>query len=334
MAETYRKLIATRFTRDFREAVAIVDEPLTDPEPGHILIRNHYAGVNATDPNITAGMYTPGAQPPIDLGAEAIGEVVAVGDGVENFKVGDPVMVLMTGCGYREYYTIKATRAIPVPAASPEVMTLVLSGLTASFGLELVGEMGSNETVLITAAAGGTGHIAVQLAKLAGNHVIGTCGSAVKAEFLKSLGCDRVVNYHEEELDVVLRSEYPNGVNLVYESVGREMFDVAVKHLARLGRLVIIGYVSEYQGKPEAITRPRIYTDLLWKSASIRSMFLTHFLRDHMAAHLMKLMNLLNEGKLRIAIDSTDFFGVAAVVDAVDHLQSGRNSGKVTVRFV
>jgi NADPH-dependent curcumin reductase CurA len=331
---TYKKLIAASFSRDFRAVTEVIEVQSEPPPPGHILMKNHFAGVNATDPNVTAGMYTPGATPPIDLGAEAIGEVVAVGDGVDSFKVGDPVMVLTVGGGYREYYTVRADRAIPVPAITPEIMTLVLSGLTASFGLEIVGEMTSGETVLVTGAAGGTGHIAVQLAKLAGNHVIGTCGSPEKAAALRAVGCDRVVLYKEEDLDAVLTAEYPRGVNLVYESVGRGMFDTCVKHLAQKGRLVIIGYITEYAGKPEAITRPRIYTDLLWKSASVRGMFLTHYLRDHMTEHLFKLSGLLQSGDLKVHIDSTEFRGVESVADAVEHLHSGGNNGKVVVRFV
>lgn len=330
---TYKKLVAAQLSRDFRAATEVVELALEAPGADEIVIKNHYAGVNATDPNITAGLYTPGQKPPIDLGAEAIGEVVAVGEHVTTFKVGDSVMVLTTGGGYREYYTTHASLAIPVPDASPEVMTLVLSGLTASIGLEVEGNMKSGETVLITAAAGGTGHIAVQLAKLAGNHVIGTCGNAEKADFLRSIGCDRVVNYREEDLDAVLKAEYPKGVNLVYESVGRKMFDTCVKHLARRGRLVIIGYITEYAGQPEEVMSARIYTQLLWKSASVRSMFLPHYLREYLPTHLMKLVGLLQSGQLKVEVDPTEFTGVDAVVDAVDYLQSGVNNGKVIVRF-
>lgn len=333
LPETYKKLVASTFTSDFRKAAEIVEVPFPEPGEDEIIMKNRYAGVNATDPNISRGLYSPrGTKPPIDLGSEAVGEVVAVGAGVESFKVGDAVMVLTTGGGYREFYVTPADRAIPIPEATPEMMTLVLSGLTASFGLEITGEMTTGETILITAAAGGTGHIAVQLAKQAGNHVIGTCGTPEKAEFLKSLGCDRVVNYREEDLDAVLKAEYPKGVNIVYESVGRKMFDVAVDHLARHGRLVLIGYISEYMDKPEVVEQARIYHKLLWKSASIRGMFLPHFFA-HMPEHLGRLTQLMQAGKLHVAVDSTPFVGVDAVVDAVEYLHSGKSSGKVTVRF-
>lgn len=332
LPKTYKKLIATKYSKDFRAVSEVVEVPFPEPAANEIVMQNYYAGVNATDPNITAGLYTPGQTPPIDLGSESVGVVVAKGADVDGFNIGDAVMTLTTGGGYREFYTVRADRAIPIPAPTPEIMTLVLSGCTASVGLEVTGEMKSGETVLVTAAAGGTGHIAVQLAKRAGNHVIGTCGTPEKADMLKQLGCDRVVNYREESLDEVLTKEYPRGVNLIYESVGREMFDTCVKHLARFGRLVIIGYVSEYMDKPEVVTKPRIYTDLLWKSASIRSMFLPHFF-NLLPEHLMRLSGLLQAGELNIAIDDTVFTGVEECVDAVEYLHSGKSHGKVVVRF-
>lgn len=330
LPSTYRKLVAARFSPRFREAAAIVEVPLEPPGPGDILVRNRCAGVNATDVNISAGRYTPGAQPPIDLGAEAVGEVAAVGDGVIAFQVGDAVLTNSLGGGYREYYTVRAGRAVRVPSASPEILALAISGVTASIGLSVTGEMKAGETVLVTAAAGGTGQFAVQLAKAAGCHVIGTCGGADKAELLRALGCDRVVNYHSEDLDAVLRAEYPRGVDLVYESVGRRMFDVALEHLAVRGRLVIIGYITEYLDVPEAVTAPRIYTKLLSKSASVRSMFLPHFFRQA-PEHLTRLLEMMRAGALQVAIDPAEFRGLEAVADAVEHLHSGRSWGKVIV---
>jgi hypothetical protein len=115
--------------------------------------------------------------------------------------------------------------------------------------------MKSQEVVLVTAAAGGTGHIAVQLAKLAGNHVIGTCSSEAKAQLLRELGCDREINYRTEDLDRVLKQEYPKGINLVFDCVGKEVFDTCVDNLAVRGRLVAIGFISEYAKNPERVNK-------------------------------------------------------------------------------
>jgi NADPH-dependent curcumin reductase CurA len=331
LPSSYRKVVATRFSKNFRKAAQVVEAPLELPGAGELLIRVHYAGVNATDVNISAGLYTPGKEPPIDLGSEVVGEVVAVGAGVEDFEPG--MMVTSTSLGgYAEYYTCRARYAIPVAEATPQILSLVLSGSTAALGLD-VGEMRSGETVLVTAAAGGTGQFAVQLAKLAGNHVIGTCGSPAKAALLRALGCDRVINYREETLGAVLKAEYPRGLDLVYESVGREMFDTCVENLAIRGRLVVIGFISEYLAAPEVVHSPRIYGKLLGKSASIRSMFLLHFIRQ-VPEHFRHLLALYDTGKLRAAVDTTRFHGVEQVADAVEHLHSGRSNGKVVVRMV
>jgi len=219
-----------------------------------------------------------------------------------------------------------------VPEATPEVLALVLSGTTASIGLSVTGEMKSGESVLVTAAAGGTGQFAVQLAKLGGNTVIGTCSSDDKADLLRRLGCDRVLNYKTEDLGTVLTAEYPRGIDLIYESVGRQMFDTCVDHLAIRGRLVIIGYITEYLHTPEVVTGQRIYYKLLGKSASLRSMFLPHFIRQ-VPEHTAKLLELFKNGQLQVAVDPTVFRGVESVVDAVEYLHSGVSSGKVVVNF-
>lgn len=331
---TYKKLVATEHNTDFRAAVEIQEVPLTPPGPGQILIRNKYAGVNAADLMMAAGKYLLPTPVPCDMGVEGVGEVVAVADDVSAFKPGDFALVNALGSGYAEYVTANARYAVPLAAATPEIMSLSIGGLTASLGLSITGQMGTGETVLVTAAAGGTGQFAVQLAKLAGNHVIGTCGSAEKAAYLRSIGCDRVINYKEESLRDVLKAEYPKGVDLVFEGVGKEMFDVSVKALARFGRLVTIGFVSEYGEQPDMPNQVRLYYQMVAKNASVRGFNLNLWYgRPEMAEHMRKLVGLLQEGKLQPQIDPTAFTGVAGAIDAVEHLQSGRSKGKVVVRY-
>jgi len=332
MPRTSRKLIATTLTPHFRQAAEIVEETLPDPGPGEVVVRNRWAGVNATDVNITAGRYSADPSLPMDLGAEAVGVVEAVGEGVEHLAPGDPVATTRIGGGYREGQLIPARHAFPVPEASPEVLSIFVSGLTASIALREVGAMRSGETVLVTAAAGGTGQYAVQLAKQAGNRVIGTCGSPDKMDLLRELGCDRPVNYREEPLRRVLREEAPQGVHLAYESVGRDLFDTALDALAVRGRLLAIGYVSEYVDGVEEVKRPRVYTRLLGKSASVHGFFLPHY-TEHFRAHTAELLGMVRQGSLRAAIDDRPFEGIGAVVDAVEYLHSGKSRGKVVVRL-
>ena len=180
--------------------------------------------------------------------------------------------------------------------------------------------------------AGGTGQYAVQLAKRAGNHVVGTCGTPEKAEFLQSLGCDRVINYREENVKQVLRDEYPDGIDLIYESVGGALFDTCVRALALHGRLIIIGFISEYVEGPQPVRQPRIYAHLLMKSASVRAFFLPHF-STYYREHARRLFQLIGEGKLHVAIDPTEFHGLDAVTDAVEYLHSGQSMGKIVVRL-
>jgi hypothetical protein len=332
MARTNRKLVATELSTDFREASSIVEEAVPEPEPHEVVVRNLYAAVNATDVNMSAGRYQPGMRPPIELGAEAVGVVVQTGDRVRQLAEGDAVVTSNLGGGYREYNVVRASDALKVPNPTPEVLSLMVSGLTASIALEEVGEMKSGETVLVTAAAGGTGQYAVQLAKRAGNHVIGTCRSQEKVEFLNDIGCDHPINYREQEVANVLDENYPSGVNLIYECVGGELFDLCVDALARYGRLLCIGYVSEYKEGAQPIEHERVYTKLIPKSASLRGFFLPHY-AEHFGPHMEKLIKLQQSGALKVSIDEHVFEGLEDIPDAVEYLHSGESKGKVVVRF-
>ena len=327
---TFRKLVATELTPDFRQSAQIVEEDAPSPGPGEVLVRNRVAGVNASDVNMTAGRYQPGVPPPFDLGFEAAGTVEAVGEGVEHLAVGDAVAHSLLGSGFRTHAVLPAKLAVPVPEASPEALSILVSGLTASIALEQVGEIREGETVLVTAAAGGTGQYAVQLAKRAGCRVLGTCSSDEKAALLRSLGCDRPINYRTENVKRVLKEEAPDGLDVVYDGVGGELFDLALRALAVKGRLLSIGFVGEYVDGPERITDVRVYHRLLAKSASVRGFFLPHYGR-HFREHMQRLFGLVRSGELQVAIDPAEFRGLEAVPDAVEHLHSGKSQGKVVV---
>ena len=332
--KTYKKLIAKQFNQDFKSAVEIVELPIPKPAANEILICNKFAGINSGFDTLLCQGKVPyvNLTPPFDLGVEAVGEVVAVGEDVQNFQVGDAVVTTVRGGGYRDYQSIDANLGIKVRQATPEILTLMPTGISALVALEKVGEMKSHEVVLVTAAAGGTGHIAVQLAKLAGNHVIGTCGSQQKATLLKKLGCDRIINYRTENLAQVLKSEYPNGINLVFDCVGKQVFDTCVENLAIRGRLVVVGFISEYGKSIEELTQPRLYHQLFWKAASVRG-FLMPLYQEYAAEARDRLLHLFYAGKLKIAIDPTPFKGIESIPTAVEYLLAGQNCGKVVVRF-
>ncbi len=331
---TYKKLVAKNFSKDFNSAVEIVEEKIPEPAGNEILIRNHYAGVNAGFDTLLCKGKIPyfSETPPIALGVEAVGIVESIGNKITDFAVGDAVLTTQRGGGYREYQAIDSALAYKVASATPEVLSLMPTGVSALVALEQVGAMGSQETVMVTAAGGGTGHIAVQLAKLAGNHVIGTCGSEAKFRLLKELGCDRVINYRSENVADVLQQEYPQGIDLVFECIGKQMFDTCVDNLAVRGRLVVVGFISEYGKNLEPVSQPRMYHKLFWKAASVRG-FLMPMYQEYIPEARDRLFNLFHRGQIQVAIDPTEFKGIESIPTAIDYLLGGQNCGKVVVKF-
>ncbi|KAK3420604.1 hypothetical protein EUGRSUZ_G01454 [Eucalyptus grandis] len=338
LPKNFEKIVVHTLTHNFRDATRIIRTPLRLPiEPQHVLVKIVYAGVNASDVNFSSGRYFQGGKGdvgsrlPFDAGFEAVGIIAAVGDSVKDLKVGMPA-ALMTFGSYAEFTMVPAKHVLSVARPDPEVVAMLTSGLTASIAREKAGQMESGKVVLVTAAAGGTGQFAVQLAKVAGNTVVATCGGREKAMLLKDLGVDRVIDYKAENIKTVLKKEFPKGVDIVYESVGGEMFDLCLNALAIFGRLIVIGMISQYQGehgwKPNKY--PGLCEKLLSKSQTVAGFFLvqySHFWQEH----LDRLFQLYSKGQLKVAIDPKRFVGLNAVADAVEHLHSGKSIGKVVV---
>ncbi|XP_053182286.1 prostaglandin reductase 3-like [Scomber japonicus] len=335
---TMKKLVVTKLSPNFREAASIQTVAVPTPGDKDLLVRNRFVGINASDINYTAGRYDPSVKPPFDAGFEGIGEVVGLGLSASScYTVGDTVAYFGSGA-FAEYTVVPAKETVPVPSVKPEFLTLLVSGATAYIALKRLGDLAKGETVLVTAAAGGTGQFAVQFAKQAGCHVIGTCSSNEKAGFLKSIGCDRPINYSVEDLAKTLRKEYPKGIDVVYESVGGSVMELAVNCLANKGRLIVIGFISGYQtasGIPE-FRGGTLPVKLLQKSASMRGFFLPHFISDYKEA-LGSMTQLFAKGKLVCEVDRGDlsqegrFVGLESVFRAVDYMYAGKNLGKVVV---
>ncbi|XP_043714536.1 uncharacterized protein LOC122662897 [Telopea speciosissima] len=251
--QSYEKIVVHTLSHNFRSATNIVCTPLKLPiKRHHVLLKIIYAGVNASDVNFSSGRYFGGSEKelasrlPFDAGFEAVGIIAALGDSVNDLKIGTPAAVMTFG-SYSEFFMVHSKHVLPVERPDPEVVAMLTSGLTASIALEKAARMESGKTVLVTAAAGGTGQFAVQLAKLAGNTVVATCGGKEKAALLKELGVDRVIDYKAEDIKSVLKKEFPKGVDIIYESVGGEMFDLCLNALAIYGWLVVIGMISQQE---------------------------------------------------------------------------------------
>ncbi|KAL4196913.1 hypothetical protein AMTRI_Chr04g185470 [Amborella trichopoda] len=336
---SFEKIVVHTLSHNFRKATAVVRTSLKFPiNDQHVLIKILYAGVNASDVNFSSGRYFSGDQKgiasrlPFDAGFEvAVGVIAAVGESVKGLKIGSPVATMSFG-SYAEFSLVSAKHVIPVTRPDPEVVAMLTSGLTASIALEEAAQLGSGKVVLVTAAAGGTGQFAVQLAKLARNKVVATCGGAEKAGLLKDLGVDRVIDYRVEDIKSVLKKEYPKGVDIIYESVGGEMFNMCLNALAVYGRMVVIGMISQYQGAEG--WKPLDYTGLcekiLAKSQTIAGFFLVQY--AHLwQEHLDRLYDLFSAGKLKVVVDPKQFVGLNSVADAVEYLHSGKSLGKVVV---
>lgn len=333
---SFRKYVVTKITSKFKEAVELVTTGAPHLGPKDILIKNKYVGINASDVNYTAARYDPGVKVPFDCGFEGIGTVVAAGDKCST-AIGQSVAYMNFGA-FSEYVVIPEKIALPVPAVKPEFVSLLVSGLTASIALDKVGEIKSGETVLVTAAAGGTGQFAVQWAKKAGCHVIGTCSSDEKVEFLRSIGCDRPINYNKESLKEVLKSEYRKGVDVIYESVGGDTFETAFNALAQKGRCIVIGMISGYESqeawKPNKL--PAIPVQLLTKSASLRGFLLFQFPKE-LPEYLMKLVSMTMSGDMKPGIDmganssTGQFIGIESIPKAVAYMYEKKNVGKIIV---
>ncbi|KAI3788408.1 hypothetical protein L2E82_01173 [Cichorium intybus] len=230
--------IVHTLSHNFLSATSIVRATLKLPiKPDHVLLKIIYVGVNASDVNYTSGRYFSGSEEeistllPLDAGLEAVGLIAAVGDDVKNLEVGTPAAIMNYGA-YAEFAMVPAELVLRVNRPDPEVVAMLISGLTASVALEKAAQMESGKTVLVTAAAGGTGQFAVQVAKLAGNKVVATCGGKDKATLLRDLGVDRVINYKEESIENA-------GFNLwYYKQLWQKHLDNLV-HLFSIGKLKV-----------------------------------------------------------------------------------------------
>lgn len=238
---------AIRFTEVGGPEVLSVDSidipPLNEYD---VLVRNKAIGVNFIDTYHRSGLYP--VNLPSGLGKEAAGVVEAVGSSVSRVKVGDRVTYVGAPLGaYAEAHAMHENALIKLPdAISYETAAaMMLKGLTAAYLLLKTHRTTSGDTFLVHAAAGGVGSILVPCAKALGATVIGTVGRESKVERAQANGCDHVVLYREEDVAAKI-SEITDGrgVDVVYDSVGKDTFDMSLNSLKRLGLMVSYGNAS------------------------------------------------------------------------------------------
>lgn len=333
--QTYRAIRLERIAPSFREGAEIVTLPLAEPQRGEIRVRNLHCGVNAIfDTQIARNAvdYVKIALPTF-TGVEAIGVVEAVGEGVTGFAPGDAAVTVRFTGGYREANTGPVAAFAPAPAATREYLALASTGVSAMVALERIGEVQSGETVAISAAAGGLGHLLVQLAVLKGCRVIGVAGGPEKCAFVASLGAERTIDYRSEDVNAVLASEYPRGIDVAIDTVSGTIFDAFLANLANHGRLVVGGAAADLEGKPEIVTAPRIAHAIYYKGASVRG-FMNGLLTPYWDDARRRLFDLYQRGKLQVHLDSQRNQGIEGIFDGIERLLSGQSMGKVVIDLV
>lgn len=228
------------------EVLQVVDLPTPEPRPGEILVRHQAVGVNFIDTYHRSGLYP--VKLPSGLGMEAAGVVEALGEDVTRFEAGDLVAYAGGPIGaYSQFHVVKADRAVKLPpGVSVETgAAALLKGMTAEFLLRRTYPVQAGETILIHAAAGGVGSIAVQWAKHLGATVIATAGSESKAQRARDLGADHVILYRDQDVAAeVRRLTDGKGVPVAYDSVGAATFEGTLGSLARRGLFVSFGNAS------------------------------------------------------------------------------------------
>ena len=223
----------------------ITGAPVPTPGPGELLIRVNAAGVNFVDISQARGLFPGGPQPPYLAGLEAAGEIVAVGEAINGLEPGVHVIGPNIGGGaFAEYMTLAATAAVPVPAGwtDEQALGLVVNWPTALAALKPLGGVTAGQTVLIHAAAGGTGQAAVKMAKHYGATVIATASPA-KHETVRALGADHVLDSRGADVAAaVLGLTGGAGADLVLESAGGDTFGASLAAARRVtGRVVVYG---------------------------------------------------------------------------------------------
>lgn len=233
-----RAWIAPRFGPPSVLRLVEVDDPT--PSPGEAVVRVRAIGLNFADCAARMGVYPRVPRPPFVPGMEVSGEVVAVGDGVDAGLVGARVAAVPIFSGHAELVRVPQTHLRRLPDAVDFVVgaSLAVTGITADHGLRTVGRIRRGERVVITAAAGGVGTMAVQMAATAGAQVVAVASTPAKRELAKGLGALETYGYEE------YRTAVREGVDVVFDSVGGALFRPGWRALRGDGRYVIYGFAA------------------------------------------------------------------------------------------
>ncbi|KGD85940.1 NAD(P)H-quinone oxidoreductase [Rhizobium sp. YS-1r] len=314
------------------EVMVTAKGPLPAIRPGEILVKVEAAGVNRPDVAQRSGNYPPPKDASPILGLEIAGEVVALGEGVREFKPGDKVCALANGGGYAEYCAVPAGQALPWPkgydavkaAALPETFFTVWANLFQMAGLT------EGESVLIHGGSSGIGTTAIQLARAFGATVYATAGSKEKCEACERLGAKRGIDYKTEDFAEVIRQETGGkGVDVVLDMIGAAYFEKNLSVLAKDGCLSIIAFLGGNTAEKVNLT-PIMVKRLTVTGSTMRPRTAEEkrAIRDDLLAQVWPL---LEEGRVAPVIHSVLPFD--RVVEAHRLMETSSHIGKIVLKL-
>jgi putative PIG3 family NAD(P)H quinone oxidoreductase len=312
------------------ERMHVGEAPVPSPKPGEMLIEVAYAGVNRPDVFQRLGNYPPPADASPTLGLEVAGRVAALGEGVDDWRVGDAVCALTPGGGYAEYCTTNAAWALPPPAglSMRDAASLPETYFTVWHNVFERGRLESGETFLVHGGSSGIGLAAIQLAKAFGATVITTVGNAEKAAFCRGIGADHVINYRESDFPAeVAAITHQRGVDLILDMVGGDYIERNLRSLAIEGRLAIIAFLQgsrvEVDWRPIMMKRLTVTGSTLRASPPARKAGIARALRE-------RVWPLFAQGRLKPVV--TREFALEQAPAAHALMESSAHIGKIMLR--
>jgi NADPH-dependent curcumin reductase CurA len=311
---------------------AWTEEPIPEPKTdGDIVVQNLYLSCDPTQRGwLARDTYMPAVPIGEVVRSGAVGRVVASRSAA--FAEGDLVQGLF---GWQDYALVRAdgrmpTKLLPGVPIELQMSALGLTGITAYFGLLDVGRPKAGEVVLVSGAAGATGSVVGQIARIQGCRAIGLAGGKDKCDWLRSEArFDAAIDYKAEDVGARLRELCPDGVDVYFDNVGGDLLDVALARLAMRGRVVLCGAIATYNDA-ELRPGPKNYLNLLLKRGRMEGFLVFDYLARAPEA-VMQLYGWIQEGKL---VDRVDVeHGLENAPRALRRLFEGKNRGKQLVQL-
>ncbi|MBC8049494.1 MAG: NAD(P)H-quinone oxidoreductase [Chitinophagales bacterium] len=311
------------------ETLVLGDAPTPTPAMSEVIIKVVAAGVNRPDILQRQGLYpAPKGASPI-LGLEAAGVVVAVGDGVKRYRVGDQVCALLSGGGYAEYCAADEGSVLPIPhgLTAIEAASLPETFFTVAHNVFDRGGLKGGQSFLVHGGASGIGVTAIQLAKAFGARVFTTAGSDEKCAFCMSLGAEKAINYNREEFAEVLRDATNGiGVNVILDMVGGDYIDRNIRVCAEDGRIVQIAFLRGSKANVDFMRLMLKRITLTGSTLRARPASIKADIAKYLDANVWPL---LASGAVKPVIDST--FPLADAAAAHARMESNDHIGKIVL---